>query len=56
MIYCSCFKGVFPLYFVFQVFPDGSMYLCFSSVDCFDCILYVHKHMFDNMVSKLVIV
>lgn len=56
MIYCSCFKGVYSLYFVYQVFPDGSMYLCFSSVYRSDCIFFVHKHMFDNMVSKLIIV
>lgn len=56
MIYCFCLKGVYSLYFVYQVFPDGSMYLCFSSVHRFDCILYVYKHMFANMVSKLVIV
>lgn len=56
MIYCSCFKGVNPLYFVFQVFPDGFMYLCFSSFYLDDCVLYVRKHMSDIMVSKLVIV
>ena len=56
MIYCSCFKGVYLLYFVFQVFSDGSMYLCFSSLYRVDCILYVYEHRFDNMVSKLIIV
>nr|DAP63939.1 MAG TPA: hypothetical protein [Inoviridae sp.] len=25
MIYCSCFKGVYSLYFVYKVFPDGSI-------------------------------
>ena len=55
MIYCFCFKGAYFLYFVYQVFPDGSMYLCFSSVDCVDCILYVYEHKFDNMVSKFII-
>lgn len=44
------------MYFVYEVFPDGVKYLVFSSVDRFDCILYKHKHMFDNKLSYFVIV
>ena len=43
------------MYFVYEVFPGGSKYLVFSSVDRFDCILYKHKHMYDNMLSYFVI-
>ena len=42
--------------FVYDVFPDDAQYLVFSSVDRFDCILYKHKHMFDNNLSYFVIV
>ena len=44
------------MYFVYEVFPGGDKYLVFSSEDRFDCILYKHNHMFDNMLSYFVIV
>lgn len=46
--------GVF-VYFVYEVYPAGTKYLCFSSVDRFDCILYMHKHMYDHKYSYFVI-
>ena len=55
LIYCSCLEGVYSLYHVFEVFPDGFVLLRFSSVDRFDSILYVYKHMYDHLYSRLAI-